>query len=201
MRSCFSGPVACCWMYAQGIVSLADRVYLDGSIAALRRQILIQWVPSDTLYVMGMILYLVNARTVCNREHLREVICTSCDNVLSIGTPSDIVDFLLRYVDSSLVSPVLFITQLLGRFFTKVTRRKIRSYPKDYKAVITSRSQDLAIWTPPNNIDCCCMPLESRKVRNPWRMRCDLLAIWCYICDDVWMDHPDSNILVCACCC
>jgi hypothetical protein len=65
-----------------------------------------------------MILYLVNARTyyvsidirtfasegparhrltVCNGEHLGEVICTSCDNVLSIGTPSDIVDFLLRY--------------------------------------------------------------------------------------------------------
>jgi hypothetical protein len=94
------------------------------------------------------------------------------------------------------------------------------------RLTITSRSQDLAIWTPPNNIDCCCMPLESRKVRNPWRMRCDLLAIWCYICDDVWMDHPNlfgksihischyhtwahswvpprtySNILVCACCC
>lgn len=132
-----------------------DAVDVHGTIAALSRNVFVEWVPCYTLDVVGVLSDLPDTFSVNGSKHSCSVVGAACDDVFACRTPGEVVYLHLRASERDAWFPVLLLMlQILGAQIAAIgsglgTRRRC---PDDYHPVVSRRCNSVAIRGPPNDV-------------------------------------------------
>lgn len=136
---------------------------VDRSVRALRSDIFVEGVPSDTLNVGAVLCYLTDHGPFLSIINPSDIVHAAGDEKVAIGRPSQVVDLRTHRSAHVFLTPrfLIFGVVLAESRFGRV---RVGLDPKDDVSVVTGGCQHFTARTPTDDIDGLGMLGQGRKV-------------------------------------
>lgn len=131
-------------------------VDMDGAVAALRCDELVERIPGNALYVVIVLRNFANDVAILDIDDARDKVGATYSQRFAVGTPCHVVEFLLGGTTHQFDSPKLFLKLTFafeGRGITEARFAAVTGDPEENVAVIACSCEQLALGAESNDVD------------------------------------------------